>query len=110
MLLPYRRIFIITLICLSTGCATKQDVERMESKVDQLIQATHRSVLEEIFGGQASRIILMATDLKANQQQHFENLQQEYANGNIAVAEVRQQMLTILGNNDRVVSTKRGFL
>jgi hypothetical protein len=105
----FRWLVVLTLTTLLIGCATKQDFERLEGKIDQLIRATHRSALEEIFGEQASQIALLVSDLDAEQKQSFENLQQEYVNGTMAVEEAQQQMLTILGNNDRVVSTQRGI-
>lgn len=108
-MLRYHWIVFVVVVGLLVGCATKQDVERLESKVDQLIQATNRSTLDEIFGNQASQISLMVSQLDLQQKQNFENLQQEYANGTMAVEQVQQKMLTILGNNDRVVSTRRGI-
>jgi hypothetical protein len=105
----YGWIAFMALAILFTGCATKQDFERLEGKIDQLIRATHRSALEEIFGEQASQITVLVNDLDAKQKQNFEDLQQDYVNGTMAVEEVQQQMLNILGNNDRVVSTQRGI-
>jgi hypothetical protein len=105
----YRWISFFVVAGLLVGCATKGDFERLEKKVDRLIQATNKSTLEEIFGEQASEINLMVNDLSTQQKQNFENLQQEYANGSVAVDEVRQKMLGILGNNNRVVSTQRGI-
>jgi hypothetical protein len=105
----YRWLGLLAIVGVIAGCATKQDVERLENKVDQLIEATHRSALEEIFGEQASQITLLVSDLNSTQKQNFASLQQEYAKGTLAVEEVRQQMLNILGDNDRVVSTQRGI-
>lgn len=105
----YRWVALIALAGLLVGCATKQDFERLESKVDLLIQATNRSTLDEIFGEQASQITLLVNNLDTQQKRNFENLQQEYANGTMAVEDVRQKMLSILGNNDRIVSTRRGI-
>lgn len=105
----FRWIAFIVMVGLLVGCATKQDFERLESKVDLLIQATNRSTLDEIFGEQASQITTMVSNLDSQQKQSFENLQQEYTNGTLAVEDVRQQMLSILGNNDRIVSTQRGI-
>lgn len=100
---------VIALAGLLIGCATKQDFERLEGKVDLLIQATNRSTLDEIFGEQASEIKLLVNNLDSRQKRDFENLQQEYTNGTMAFEDVRQQMLSILGNNDRIVSTRRGI-
>jgi hypothetical protein len=99
----------ITLAGFLLGCATKQDIERLEGKVDRLIQATNRSTLDDIFGEQAAHIRLLVNDLDSRQKRDFENLQQEYANGTMVIDDVRQQMLSILGNNDRIVSTRRGI-
>ncbi len=104
-----RWIVFFSLAVLITGCATKQDITRLESKVDLLIQATQRSTLDEIFGEQASQITLLVNQLDSQQKTNFENLQQEYASGSMAIEDVRQNMLSILGNNDRVVSTRRGI-
>lgn len=109
MVFRYRWIAVFAVAGLLVGCATKQDFERLENKVDRLIQATQRSTLDEIFGEQASQITLLVNDLDSQQKQNFENLQQEYTNGTLAVEDVRQKMLSILGNNDRVVSTRRGI-
>jgi hypothetical protein len=109
MMFPYRLIAIVALAGLLVGCATKQDFERLESKVDLLIRSTNRSTLDEIFGEQSSQITLLVNDLSSQQKRNFENLQQEYTNGNMAVEDVRLKMLSILGNNDRVVSTRRGI-
>lgn len=105
----FRWIAFIAIAGLIVGCATKQDFERLESKVDLLIQATNRSTLDEIFGEQASQITLLVNNLDSQQKQNFENLQQEYTNGTMAVEDVRLKMLSILGNNDRIVSTRRGI-
>lgn len=100
---------VIVVAGLHMGCATRQDFARLEGKVDLLIQATNRSTLDELFGEQASQITLLVNDLDSRQKQDFENLQQEYTNGTMVIDDVRQQMLTILGNNDRIVSTRRGI-
>lgn len=105
----YRWIAYFAVAGLLFGCATKQDFERLESKVDRLIQATNQSTLDEIFGEQASQITLLVNNLSSEQKQSFENLQHEYTNGTVAVEDVRQKMLSILGNNDRVVSSQRGI-
>jgi hypothetical protein len=109
MMFRYRWIAFFAVAGLLIGCATKQDVQRLESKVDLLIQATNRSTLDEIFGKQASQISLLVNDLGSQQKRDFENLQQEYTNGTMTVEDVRQNMLSILGNNDRLVSTQRGI-
>lgn len=100
---------ILCVTILLAGCATKKDFERLENKVDLLIQATKRSTLEEVFGPQASEIALRIDELDSGQKQEFEKLQHDYATGTLAVEEVRQKMLSILGNNDRLVSTRRGI-
>ena len=105
----YRWIAFLAMAALLTGCATKQDVERLEGKVDLLIQATHRSTLDELFGEQSSQIALMVNNLDTQQKQNFDDLQQEYARGTMNIEDVRQKMLGILGNNNRVVSTQRGI-
>ena len=105
----YRWIAFFAVAGLLVGCATKQDFERLESKVDLLIRATQQSTLDEIFGEQASQITLLVNNLSSEQKQSFENLQYEYTNGTMAIEDVRQKMLSILGNNDRVVSTRRGI-
>ena len=105
----YRWVALIALVGLIAGCATRNDFERLESKVDLLIQATNRTTLDEIFGEQASQITLLVNNLDSRQKRSFENLQQEYANGTLAVTDVRQKMLSVLGNNDRIVSTRRGI-
>jgi hypothetical protein len=100
---------LVSIFWILTGCATKQDFDRLEDKVDQLVQATHRSTLEEIFGDQASQITLLLNDLDGKQKQNFENLRHEYTTGTIAVEQVRHEMLNLLGSNDRIVSTRRGI-
>lgn len=109
MIYRYRWFALIALAGLVVGCATKKDFERLESKVDLLIQATNRTTLDEIFGEQAAQITLLVNSLDSRQKRNFESLQQEYANGTLAVADVRQKMLSVLGNNDRIVSTRRGI-
>jgi hypothetical protein len=51
----------------------------------------------------------MVNELDSKQKQQFENLQHEYARGTMKIEDVRQQMLDVLGNNNRVVSTQRGI-
>ena len=109
MVFRYRWIIFVAVVGLLVGCATKQDFERLERKVDQLIRATNRSTLDEIFGDQASQISLMVNELGSQQKRRFDDLQEEYSSGNMAVEQVRQEMLSVLGNNDRVVSTRRGI-
>jgi hypothetical protein len=109
MMFRFRWIAFAAAAGLLIGCATKQDFERLESKVDLLIQATNRSTLDEIFGEQASQITLLVNNLDSQQKQNFENLQQEYTSGTMAVEDVRQKMLSVLGNNNRLVSTRRGI-
>ncbi len=109
MVFRYRWIIFFVMVGFFAGCATKQDFERLEQKVDQLIRATNRSTLDEIFGEQAAQVSLMVKELGLQQRRRFDNLQQEYSNGNMAVEKVRQEMLSVLGNNDRVVSTRRGI-
>jgi hypothetical protein len=109
MMCRYRWIIIAVAVGLLVGCATKQDFERLENKVDLLIQATNRSTLDDIFGERASQVTLLVNDLDAKQRQRFDDLQQEYASGSMTVEDVRQKMLSILGNNDRIVSTQRGI-
>ena len=105
----YRWLAVIALAGLIVGCATKKDFQRLESKVDLLVRATNRTTLDEIFGEQASEITLLVNNLDSRQKRSFESLQQEYVNGALAVADVRQRMLSVLGNNDRIVSTRRGI-
>lgn len=105
----YRWLVFVAVTGLLVGCATKQDFQRLESKVDMLIEATNRSTLDEIFGEQASQITVLVNDLGSQQKQSFEDLQREYTSGSMTVEEVRQKMLSILGNNDRLVSTQRGI-
>jgi hypothetical protein len=102
-------IVFLAVAVLFAGCATKKDFQRLEGKVDLLIQATKRSTLDELFGDQSSQIAQLVNDLDVKQKQDFENLQQEYARGTTSIEEARQKMLGILGNNDRVVSTRRGI-
>ena len=109
MMFRYRWIAFFAVAGLLVACATKQDFERLENKVDRLIQATNYSTLDEIFGEQASQITLLINNLGSQQKHDVETLQQEYTNGTMAVEDVRQKMLGILGNNDRVVSTQRGI-
>ena len=105
----YGWITFLALVVGFVGCATKQDVQRLESKVDLLISATNRSTLDDIFGEQASQINRMVDNLDSQQRQRFETLQRQYAGGTLAIEDVREKMLSILGNNDRVVSTRRGI-
>lgn len=105
----FRWVVLIALMGFIVGCATKQDFNRLESKVDLLIQATNRTTLDEIFGEQASQITLLVNNLDSRQKRSFESLQQEYVNGTLAVTDVRQKMLSVLGNNERIVSTRRGI-
>ncbi|MDJ0782580.1 MAG: hypothetical protein QNJ22_11445 [Desulfosarcinaceae bacterium] len=109
MMRRYGWLALVLTVALLAGCATKQDIERLEGKVDLLILATNRTTLDEIFGDQATEITRLVNDLDAYQKRRFENLQQEYTNGTMAVETVRQKMLSILGNNDRIVSTQRGI-
>jgi hypothetical protein len=105
----YGWIVFVTAAALLAGCATKQDFERLENKVDLLVRATKRSTLDEVFGEQASEIALLINNLDSEQKQRFEKVEQEYTSGTMAIEDVRQNMLSILGNNDRVVSTRRGI-
>lgn len=109
MMFRYRWIAFVVVAGLLVGCATKQDFTRLESKVDLLIRATNRSALDEIFGEQASQITFLVNNLDTQLKRNFEILLQEYTNGTMAVEETQQKMLSILGNNDRVVSTRRGI-
>lgn len=109
MMFRYRLIICVVVAGLLVGCATKQDFNRLERKVDILIRASdNRPTIEEIFGEQAAQISLLVDNLNAEQKRSFETLAQEYADGNLAIGEVQQKMLGVLGNNDRVVSTTRG--
>jgi hypothetical protein len=105
----YHWVVFIAVAVLFAGCATKKDFQRLENKVDLLIQATKRSTLDELFGEQSSQIAQLVNDLDSTQKQEFENLQQEYARGTTNIEDVRQKMLAVLGNNNRVVSTRRGI-
>lgn len=109
MMFRYYWIIFFSVAVLLAGCATKNDFQRLEGKVDLLIQATKRSTLDELFGDQSSQIALMVNELDSKQKQQFENLQHEYARGTMKIEDVRQQMLDVLGNNNRVVSTRRGI-
>jgi hypothetical protein len=105
----YHWVVFLAVAVLFAGCATKTDFQRLENKVDLLIQATKRSTLDELFGEQSSQIAQLVNDLDSTQKQEFENLQQEYARGTTNIEVVRQKMLGVLGNNNRVVSTRRGI-
>ena len=86
-------IVFLAVAVLFAGCATKKDFQRLEGKVDLLIQATKRSTLDELFGDQSSQIAQLVNDLDVKQKQDFENLQQEYARGTTSIEEARQKML-----------------
>lgn len=101
---------------LMSSCATtddferlEADVQRLESKIDLIVQATQRSSLEEIFGDQTVSITTQLDKLDSSQVRQFEALQQAYTRGTKSVEEVRSEMLSVLGNNNRLVATSRGI-
>ena len=97
--------------CASTGDIEhlESDIERMESKIDLIVQATQRSSLDEIFGDQTVPITTQLDKLDSAQAKKFDKLQQSYARGAISLEDVRGEMLSVLGNNNRVVATSRGI-
>ena len=113
----FKRICIVApLAILMTSCATTGDIERLEgdiqrleSKIDLIVQATQRSSLEEIFGDQSVSITTQLNKLDSAQAKQFEALQQAYTRGAKSLEEVRGEMLSVLGNNNRIVATSRGI-
>lgn len=116
-MVSFKRTFIVApLAFLMASCATTGDVERLEgdiqrleSKVDLIVQATQRSSLEEIFGDQTVSITTELNKLDSAQAKQFKELQQAYTRGAVSLEEVRGEMLSVLGNNNRIVATSRGI-
>ena len=99
----------LLILSLFSGCATIWQVNRLEEKLDRLLQATKRSTLENIFGNQATEITNKLDELDDSQRDRFDNIQMQYEKGATTIEEVRGKMLGVLGGGDRVVSTTRGI-
>lgn len=101
--------WLVLLAGVASACATSKDVRRLEAKVDRLLLDTNRSTLEEIFGDQAQVIAQKVDEMNTDQQTRFLQIRQQYEQGEARLEEVRGQMLTLLGGDDREVSTPSGI-
>lgn len=104
-----RSISVSLLGLMLTSCATTEDIERLEFKIDRIFQATQRSSLEQIFGDQTADISERLKTLDDSQATRFEALQQSYVSGALSLEETRSQMMNVLGNNHRIVTASSGI-
>ena len=103
-------VVVLSSLLTVSACSVKKDMVRIEGKIDQLIAATNRSTLEQIFGEQAGTITQKIDGLEAGQRQEFVALQQTYQKGNMTLEDVREKMITLMGGGDREVYTPSGIV
>ncbi len=106
-----RRLVVLLFLAgaILSSCATRTDLQRVEGKLDMLILDVNRSSLEEIFGNQASEISSRVDELNQAQRSRFEALQGTYERGSIALEDVREKMMVLVGGKDREVTTQNGI-
>ncbi len=106
-----KNIVLVAVACATTvGCATTQDVQRLESKIDQLLAVQQElTAMEEIFGQQSTEILRQIKTLDGEQLTRFNALQSNYREGQITLVDVRKQMLNVLGNSNRIVTAEKGI-
>ena len=104
-----RNLFIILPILIGTGCAPFWVVQRVEEKVDRLVQNTNRATLSQIFGEQSSAISRKISELSYDQQTSLNELMAGYERGSSSIEDVRSSLLAVMGGGERVVSSKRGI-
>jgi hypothetical protein len=104
-----RHLFIVLPILIGTGCAPFWVVQRVEEKVDRLVQNTNRATLTQIFGEQSSVISRKISELGSDQQASLNNIMAEYERGTSTLENVRSSLLAVMGGGERVVSSKRGI-
>lgn len=92
-----------------SGCATLWQAQNIEKKVDDLIAATKRETLAEIFGDQAREISTKIDDLDQKEKERLDAVLAEYQRGSATLDEVRTDLLSVLGGSTRVVSGSRGI-
>lgn len=107
----YKKAMLIGAVCsLTAACATTQDVERLEAKIDMLLVAQQdRTAIEEIFGQQSAEILQQLKTLDTQQVGRFNSLQNSYQEGNLTLVDVRKKMLNVLGNSNRIVTAQTGI-
>lgn len=91
------------------GCATYWQADRLEEKVDRLVENTKRETLTEIFGDQSAIITQKMESMSAEEQEKLDSLIASYEKGSTNLDEVRSSVLGVLGGSDRVVSAPRGI-
>ena len=91
------------------ACATYWQANRLEEKVDRLIENTNRTTLSAIFGEQSSAITQKMETLSGEERGKLDNLIESYQRGSTSIEDVRSSVLGVLGGNDRVVSSAQGI-
>lgn len=104
-----RKLLILIPILIGTGCAPFWVVQRVEEKVDRLVQNTNRATLSQIFGEQSSTISRKISELSDDQRTSLNELMTEYERGSSSIEDVRSSLLAVMGGGERVVSSKRGI-
>lgn len=91
------------------GCATYWQADRLEEKVDRLVENTKRETLTQIFGDQSAAITQKMETVSAEEQEKLDSLIASYEKGSTSLDEVRSSVLGVLGGSDRVVSAPKGI-
>ncbi|MEW6441224.1 MAG: hypothetical protein AB1640_09865 [bacterium] len=103
--------FVTVLLTLALlGCATRRDVQRIDSKLNTILSQTHETSLGELFDGHSSLIAQRIDQLDENQRKRFDDLLASYQRGAVAQEELRQKIVEIVGGEDREVSAASGVL
>ena len=104
-----KRFALTILLLYCVACATQGQARRIEEKLDQLVQATRRETLTEIFGTQSQEITQKIDELESSDRKNLDVMLSEYQRGQSSLEEVRTNVVSVLGGTTRVVSSGRGI-
>ena len=104
-----RMIFALLFLMIGSSCAPFWVVQRVEDKLDRLVQNTNRSTLSQVFGDQASVITHKMNELNEEQREAMGELMAEYERGASSLDDVRSSLLAVMGGGERIVSSRRGI-
>ena len=100
----HKALIAVTLL-VTTGCAPFWQVNRIEDKVDRLVQSTNRSTLSEIFGEKTTEVMRRMDRLSQDERDKLDELIAEYERGSSTLDEIA----SVMGGGEREVATARGI-
>jgi len=99
------KVLIAVTLLVTCGCAPFWQVNRIEEKMDRLVQSTNRATLSEIFGEKTTEVMRRMERLSEDERDKLDTLIAEYERGSSSLDEIA----SVMGGGQREVATARGI-